>query len=90
MKKVNLENQVPVDLLETEVLKDPLAHQALVDYQAMMDKVEIQDLLEIQGSQEEMDAMELMDVMGQMGLEGQPGPEENQVLQDLPQGEKEG
>ena len=64
MKKVNLENQAPVDLLEIEVLKDPLAEQALVDYLAMMESMEIQDLLEIRGPQEQMDAMELMDVMG--------------------------
>ena len=64
MKKVNLENQAPVDLLEIEVLKDALAHQALVDNLAVMESMEIQDLLEIRGPQEQMDAMELMDVMG--------------------------
>ena len=87
---MNLENQAPVDLLESEVFKDGLAHQALEDNLAMMDSLEIQDLLEIQGPQEQMDAMELMDVMDWMGKEGQQDPEDYQVLQDLTHGVKEG
>ena len=84
---VNLENQAPLDLLEIEVLKDPLAHQ---DQPAKMEMMDSLDLLEFQAPQEQMDAMELMDVMDRMGKEGQQDPEDYQVPQDLTQGVKEG
>ena len=87
---MNLENQAPVDLLESKVLKDPLVHQALKEHPA---ERELMELLEIQGSKEIKDPMELMDVMEHKGQEDQLDPEENQVpqvSQDLPQREKEG
>ena len=85
---MNPENQAPVDLLESKVLKDALAHQALQalqEHPAMMENLENKEIL---GPQEQMDETEMMDVMERKGQEDQPDPKDHQVPQDLPQRKK--